>query len=142
MLEFNCTNAIFLPVVYWLVFFSIVVHGLSIPLLNVIYKWLQVPVIHDHPVEILLLSENEPVPNNSVVDRQTHHVRVNNRFSCLSDHTNGSELGAHHQEELDTITMILRSSDRDRDRDACSLSPSPTKGSSRQVEQVAAGEMF
>lgn len=49
-------------VVYWLVFFSIVVHGLSIPVLNGIYKWLRVPVIYDHPVEILLLWKMSPSP--------------------------------------------------------------------------------
>lgn len=139
MLEFTFTNGISFVVVYWLVFFSIVVHGLSIPLLNIIYKWLRVPVIHDHPVEILLLSENEPVPNNSVVDQRTHHVTVNNRFSCISDHNIGSELDTHHQGELDSITMILRSSDHDED--AYSLSRTSTKGSSRQVKQATAGEM-
>lgn len=139
MLEFNFTNEISFLVVYWLVFFSIIVHGLSIPLLNVIYKWLRVPVIHDHPVEILMLSENEPVPNNSVVDQRTHHVTVNNRFSCIADHDIGSELGTHHQGELDTITMILRPGDHDQD--AYSLSRTSTKGSLRQVEQATAGEM-
>jgi hypothetical protein len=126
-------------VVYWLVFFSIVVHGLSIPVLNGIYKWLRVPVIYDHPVEILLLSENEPIPNNSVVDRQAHHVTVNNRFSCISNHTGGSELGSRHQGELDTVTMILRSSDQDRD--TCSLARSSTKGSSHQLEQATGREI-
>ncbi|KAJ5370086.1 uncharacterized protein N7496_006178 [Penicillium cataractarum] len=137
--EINDLTAAMIPVVYWLVFFSIVVHGLSIPVLNIIYKWLRVPVIHDHPVEILLLSENEPLPNNSVVNRQAHHVTVNNRFSCISNHTEGSELGNSHQEDSDTIRMILRSSNQGRD--TCSLARSSTKGSSRQVEQIEAGEM-
>ncbi|KAJ6088240.1 Cation/H+ exchanger [Penicillium sp. IBT 16267x] len=77
--EINRLTAAMIPVVYWLVFFSVVVHGLSVPFLNGIYKWLQVPAIRDHPVEILLLSENEPVPNN--VDRRVHSVILNNRFS-------------------------------------------------------------
>jgi sodium/hydrogen antiporter len=139
MLESNFTNANSFLVVYWLVFFSIVVHGLSIPLLNVIYKWLRIPVVHDHPVEILLLSENEPVPNNSVVDQRTHHVTVNNRFSRMSHHNIGPELGTHHPGELDTITVILRSGDHDRDD--YSLSRTSTKGSPRPVEQAVAGEM-
>lgn len=125
--------------VYWLVFFSIVVHGLSIPILNGIYKWLQVPVIHDHPVEISLLSENEPVPNNSVVNRQSQHVTVNNRFSCISRHTDGSELGICHHEESDTIMMILRPNGHEHC--ANSVARSSTKGSSRQLEQAAVREM-
>lgn len=139
MLESNSTNVNSFLVVYWLVFFSIVVHGLSIPLLNVIYKWLRVPVVHDHPVEILLLSENEPVPNNSVVDQRTHHVTVNNRFSRMSHHNIGPQLGTRHLGELDTITVILRSGDHDRDD--YSLSRTSTKGSPRPVEQATAGEM-
>ena len=139
MLESNFTNANSFLVVYWLVFFSVVVHGLSVPLLNVIYKWLRVPVVYDHPVEILLLSENEPVPNNSVVDQRTHHVTVNNRFSCISHHDIGPELGTRHPGELDAITVILRSSEDNRD--AYSLSPTSTKGSPRQAEQATAGEM-
>lgn len=125
--------------VYWLVFFSIVVHGLSIPVLNAIYKWLQVPVIHDHPVEILLLSENEPVPNNSVVNRQSQHVTVNNRFSCISSHTDGSELGISHREDSDTVMMNLRPNGLDHC--ANSVARSSTKGSSCQLEQVDAREM-
>lgn len=125
--------------VYWLVFFSIVVHGLSIPVLNGIYKWLQVPVIHDHPVEILLLSENEPVPNNSVVNRHSRHVTVNNRFSCISSHNDGSELGICHHGESDTIMTILRPSGHDHCGN--SVARSSTRGSPRQLEQVVAREM-
>ncbi|KAJ5880484.1 uncharacterized protein N7473_011537 [Penicillium subrubescens] len=136
--EMNYLTAAMIPVVYWLVFFSIVVHGLSIPVLNAIYQWLQVPVIHDHPVEILLLSENEPVPNNSVVNRQSQHVTVNNRFSCISSHTDGSELGIY-REESDTVMMILRPNGLDHC--ANSVARSSSKGSSRQLEQVDAREM-
>ncbi|KAL4764128.1 putative plasma membrane antiporter [Aspergillus foveolatus] len=57
------------------------VHGLSVPILYVIYKALRVPKVHDHPVEVVLLSKNEPLPNNSTVDRQRHSVLVNNQFS-------------------------------------------------------------
>ncbi|KAL3437332.1 Sodium/hydrogen exchanger family-domain-containing protein [Aspergillus tetrazonus] len=57
------------------------VHGLSVPILYVIYKTLRVPKVHDHPVEVVLLSKNEPLPNNSTVDRQRHSVLVNNQFS-------------------------------------------------------------
>ncbi|KAJ5609864.1 Cation/H+ exchanger [Penicillium herquei] len=105
--EINNLTATMIPVVYWLVFFSIVVHGLSIPVLNCIYKWLRVPVIRDHPVEVILLSKNEPVPNNSVVDRPGHSIILNNRFSRISDHTDEVPEVIHGQDEPDT--MMLRS---------------------------------
>ncbi|KAL4989918.1 Sodium/hydrogen exchanger family-domain-containing protein [Aspergillus falconensis] len=57
------------------------VHGLSVPTLYVFYKALKVPKVHEHPVELVLLSKNEPSPNNSTVDRQRHSILVNNRFS-------------------------------------------------------------
>jgi len=93
-----------LTVVYWLVCFSIVVHGLSIPVLNCIYKLLRVPVICDHPVEVQLLSENEPVPNNSVVNRRGHSMVLNNRFSRVSEEIEHS-LPSHQHEEPDTIML-------------------------------------
>ncbi|KAL4804527.1 Sodium/hydrogen exchanger family-domain-containing protein [Aspergillus unguis] len=79
--EINNLTAAMRPVVYWLVFFSIIVHGLSVPILNMFYKALRVPKVCDDPVHVVLLSENEPLPNNSVVDRQRHSVLINNRFS-------------------------------------------------------------
>lgn len=127
------------PVVYWLVFFSIVIHGLSIPVLNAIYKWLQVPIIRDHPVEIQLLSENEPIPNNSVVNQQARHVTVNNRFSCISGLTGGLGLDDPPQAQSDMITMILRSSGQYKYPH--SLAGSSTKGLSHQDEQVSAREV-
>ncbi|KAJ5689822.1 Cation/H+ exchanger, partial [Penicillium macrosclerotiorum] len=135
--EINHLTAAMIPVVYWLVFFSIIVHGLSIPVLNSIYEWLRVPAIRDNPVEILLLSENEPVPNNSVVDRQTHSVTVNNRFSCVSHHTNGSTVSCSVPEE--PSAMMLRSSGQNHY--SASLARTSTKGSTCQAEQTAAREV-
>ncbi|KAL4734871.1 Sodium/hydrogen exchanger family-domain-containing protein [Aspergillus similis] len=68
--EINCLTAAMRPV-----------HGLSVPILYVIYKALRVPRVHDRPVEVVVLSKNEPLPNNSTVGRQRHSVLVNNRFS-------------------------------------------------------------
>lgn len=68
-------------VVYWLVFFSIIVHGLSVPALNGLFKLFKVTPIHDDPVEVILLSSNEPLPKNSTAGPQRHSVIVNNRFS-------------------------------------------------------------
>ncbi|KAJ6016658.1 Cation/H+ exchanger [Penicillium sp. IBT 35674x] len=123
--EINRLTAAMIPVVYWLVFFSIVVHGLSIPVLNGIYKWLQVPTIRDHPVEVMLLSENEPIPNNSVVDRRVHSVILNNRFS------RNLTMESNEQDEPDTI--ILRSREQE---DYAESSRSSLKGSLHQVEQA------
>jgi sodium/hydrogen antiporter len=43
-----------IPVVYWLVLFSIVWHGLSIPALNAFYGWKGVEPVQDEdgPVEV------------------------------------------------------------------------------------------
>ncbi|KAL4909000.1 hypothetical protein BDW74DRAFT_187430 [Aspergillus multicolor] len=78
--EINNLTAAMRPVVYWLVLFSVIVHGLSVPILYMFYKTMKVRKVHDLPVEVILLSENEPLPNNSTVDRQRHSVLVNNRF--------------------------------------------------------------
>ncbi|KAL6232719.1 hypothetical protein BDW75DRAFT_242681 [Aspergillus navahoensis] len=79
--EINHLTAAMRPVVYWLVLFSIIVHGLSVPILYIFYKALRVPKVHDHPVAVVLLSKNEPLPNNSTVVRQRNSVLVHNRFS-------------------------------------------------------------
>lgn len=115
-------------VVYWLVCFSIIVHGISIPALNCIYKFLRVPVIRDHPVEVQLLSENEPVPNNSVVNRRGHSMILNNRFSRVSEESGNSLSSNHRHEEPDTI--MLRPSSQ---LYGGSLERTSTKGSSHQV---------
>lgn len=124
--EINHLTAAMIPVVYWLVFFSIVVHGLSVPVLNGIYQWLRVATVKDHPVEVLLLSENEPVPNNSLVDHQRHSVMVNNRFSCISSQSHPDPM----HEEPDTIRL------RSSQNYAVSLERASTKESSHRVEQI------
>lgn len=84
--EENNLTAVMVPVVYWLVFFSIVVHGLSIPILNVFLKWRGVKPIEDEhgPVEMDMLSHRSSIPKNSL-RRMSHDRRpsmvVRNRFS-------------------------------------------------------------
>ncbi|EKV11592.1 Plasma membrane antiporter, putative [Penicillium digitatum PHI26] len=129
--EINNLTAAMIPVVYWLVFFSIVIHGLSIPVLNCFYKWLQVPTVRDHPVEIILLSENEPVPNNSVVNRRDHSVILNNRFSCASNQRPYSD--PEDQDCRGTDMMMPRSGETSS---RGSLDRASTKGSSRELEQT------
>ncbi|KAI5459190.1 Sodium/hydrogen exchanger family-domain-containing protein [Mariannaea sp. PMI_226] len=53
------------PVVYWLVFFSIVVHGLSIPALDLLYRYLGVKPIHDDAIEVWRCSVREALPANA-----------------------------------------------------------------------------
>lgn len=68
------------PVVYWLVLFSVVVHGLSIPGLNLVYKCMGVKPIKDDAVEVRRASTLAPTPANAVVGGQDRFV-VYNRFS-------------------------------------------------------------
>ncbi|OKL56191.1 hypothetical protein UA08_08441 [Talaromyces atroroseus] len=79
--EINTLTSAMIPVVYWLVFFSVIVHGLSVPILHMIYKWRKVPIVHDNPIEVVLLSNNEPLPANSTALPQRHSAILNNRFS-------------------------------------------------------------
>jgi hypothetical protein len=70
------------PVVYFLVLFSIVVHGLSIPALELIYRWQNVePIVEMDPVTTHRLSVSQPLPNNAHVDPRHGSVVRHNRFS-------------------------------------------------------------
>ncbi|KAF2740503.1 Na(+)/H(+) antiporter 1 [Polyplosphaeria fusca] len=70
------------PVVYFLVLFSIVVHTLSIPVLDCIYRWRNIPTItEENPVEIHHLASTEALPNNAYVDPKRKTIVVHNRFS-------------------------------------------------------------
>lgn len=68
------------PVVYFLVLFSIVFHGLSIPGLNLIYKYTGVQPINEDAVEIRRVSMMAAPPANAVVGGRDRFVAYN-RFS-------------------------------------------------------------
>ena len=69
------------PIVYFLVLFSIVVHGLSIPALELIYRWRGVqPIMELAPSMERRRSMSEALPPNSHVGRCGSVVR-HNRFS-------------------------------------------------------------
>ena len=73
---------VMIPVVYFLVVFSIVVHGLSIPALNLIYRYMGVKPIHTDAVPIRRLSTRVPTPVNAEVDTENAERFVAyNRFS-------------------------------------------------------------
>lgn len=70
------------PVVYFLVLFSIVVHGLSIPALELIYRWQNVqPIVEMDPVTVRRLSVSDALPNNAHFDPRSGSVVQHNRFS-------------------------------------------------------------
>ncbi|KAI8718585.1 Na-H-Exchanger domain-containing protein [Fusarium sp. LHS14.1] len=68
------------PVIYWLVFFSIVVHGLSIPALNLIYRRLGVKPIQEDAVEIRRKSLLVATPANAITGDLDTFIAYN-RFS-------------------------------------------------------------
>ncbi|KAF1984983.1 hypothetical protein K402DRAFT_413453 [Aulographum hederae CBS 113979] len=74
-------TAAMVPVVYWLVLFSIIFHGLSIPALDAFYRWRGVqPLVDEEPVSKMMASSTDALPNNSFVDRRGSIIQ-NNRFS-------------------------------------------------------------
>jgi len=78
------------PVVYFLVLFSIVVHGLSIPALELIYRWRDVkPIVELEPSMVRRRSVSEPLPPNSHVDPRYGSVVRHNRFSRVINREDG-----------------------------------------------------
>lgn len=117
--ETNLVKAM-IPVVYWLVLFSILWHGLSIPALNLIYEYAGVKPVEDEdgPVEITHLSEKDPLPTNAVAgsqDPRRRSVLVNNRFS-RSYNTADMDLNAvdenrRHTQRWDSVQIKLEDKD-------------------------------
>lgn len=68
------------PIVYFLVLFSIVVHGLSIPALSIIYSYMNVKPIQEDGVEIRRASMQAPRPHNAAQTGDKTFI-VYNRFS-------------------------------------------------------------
>ncbi|KAI5919417.1 Sodium/hydrogen exchanger family-domain-containing protein [Camillea tinctor] len=75
------------PVVYFLVLFSIVVHGLSIPLLSVLYWWRGVQPITDDAVQIRRGSLYEPTPANGFAGDCDTFIAFNRFFRPLASLT-------------------------------------------------------
>lgn len=68
------------PVVMWLVLFSIVVHGLSIPALDIIYRYSGVKPIQDDAVEVKRKSMRVVTPVNAIEGDKETFIAFN-RFS-------------------------------------------------------------
>jgi hypothetical protein len=80
------------PVVYFLVLFSILVHGLSIPALELIYRWRGVkPIVEMEPSLVRRRSISEPLPPNSHVDPRCGSVVRHNRFSRVISREDGND---------------------------------------------------
>ncbi|KAF4541530.1 Cation/H+ exchanger [Lasiodiplodia theobromae] len=58
------------PTVYWMVFFSIVVHGISVPIIHLVYKYLSVPTIQEGTSETLPFSRRASLSDKNVVERR------------------------------------------------------------------------
>ncbi|KAK0623859.1 Cation/H+ exchanger [Immersiella caudata] len=78
--ETNLVRAM-VPCVYFLVLFSIVVHGLSIPALNAVYDWYGVQPITEDAVEIRRKSMRVPTPVNASTISDPEIFIAYNRFS-------------------------------------------------------------
>ncbi|KAG8666618.1 hypothetical protein FPOAC2_11734 [Fusarium poae] len=68
------------PTVYWLVLFSIVIHGLSIPILNIIYHFAGKEMIKEDAVEVHRASIRVATPNNAIAGDKDTFIAFN-RFS-------------------------------------------------------------
>jgi hypothetical protein len=92
------------PVVYWLVFFSIVFPGLSIPALDAFYRWKSVqPIIEENPAEISVLSDNDALPANSYANPKRKSVILHNRFSRPVSGMGPESYRWHSNETLATL---------------------------------------
>ncbi|KAH6961724.1 Sodium/hydrogen exchanger family protein [Ilyonectria sp. MPI-CAGE-AT-0026] len=104
------------PVVYFLVLFSIAVHGLSIPALSIIYSYMNVKPIQEDGVEIRRMSMQAPRPHNAAQTGDKTFI-VFNRFSqqvmqsydlptnepmAVSDTKSNDSRFSHESDELET----------------------------------------
>lgn len=77
--ETNLVRAM-IPCVYWLVLFSIVVHGLSIPALNLFYVYTNVEPIQEDAIEMNRRSMSVATPANAMISDEGTFIAYN-RFS-------------------------------------------------------------
>ncbi|KAF4342112.1 plasma membrane antiporter [Fusarium beomiforme] len=70
------------PTVYWLVLFSIIVHGLSIPALNIFYHYTGNEAIREDPVELRRVSLRVATPPIAVAGDKDTFIAYN----CFSRH--------------------------------------------------------
>ncbi|KAK8063715.1 hypothetical protein PG996_008367 [Apiospora saccharicola] len=129
--EANLLKAL-VPCVYFLVLFSMVVHGLSIPALDALYRWYRVAPVADDAVQLQRKSVYVPAPVNAVPDSSDDNFFVAyNRFSRpVLNHRrtvffNGQPLGQ--------LPLV-------RERDVRTLSTISSEGSIEDVSMDAMDE--
>lgn len=100
-----------IPIVYFLVIFSIVVHGLSIPALDAFYRYKKIPPISEaEPAEVRALSVHEALPNNASISTKRNSIYVHNRFSRPVSTGPGPELYRWNSQARDSDVTYRASS--------------------------------
>ena len=106
-----------IPVVYWLVIFSIVIHGLSIPALDAFYRYKKIPPISEaEPAEIRVLSDHQVLPNNARHNPKRNSVILHNRFSRPVSTGSGPELYRWHKRDSEATVDSYRQEEAHGDR--------------------------
>ncbi|RBA20992.1 hypothetical protein FPRO05_08439 [Fusarium proliferatum] len=88
------------PVVYFLVLFSIIVHGLSIPALNIFYHYTGKAPIQDDAVELRRISVRVATPPNAIAGDKDTFIAYN-RFSR---HVDPSAIGLPSNRSVDSLS--------------------------------------
>ncbi|CAA9960606.1 Na antiporter 1 [Pyrenophora teres f. maculata] len=128
--------AAMVPVVYFLVIFSIVVHGLSIPALDAYYRYTNVqPITEDEPAEIRARSIHEALPNNASIDRKRNSVYVHNRFSRPVSTGAGPELYRWNNQ-------TARDPARDSDATFGSTTPTDSESYAEKLHAIQLAEKY
>ncbi|KAH8173586.1 sodium/hydrogen exchanger family protein [Sarocladium implicatum] len=109
---------VMIPVVYWLVLFSIVVHGLSIPALNIIYGYMGVEPISEDAVSVRRKSINVPTPSNAMLGDEENFIAYNRFSRPVYNVADLPQVRSRRQsivaEQLDRRSMSRRSMSRSR----------------------------
>ncbi|KAI2627557.1 Na(+)/H(+) antiporter 1 [Hypoxylon sp. NC1633] len=93
------------PVVYFLVFFSIVVHGLSIPILSTIYKFCKVRPITEDAVELRRRSIYVPTPANAFSGDRDTFIAYNRFFRPLVNIANLPVVRSRNQSDSESVSI-------------------------------------
>lgn len=97
------------PVVYWLVLFSIVVHGLSIPALDIIYRYMGVQPIQEDSTLVRRSSIHVATPPNAVEGDKENFVAYNRFSRPVFDEANLPRGGSpEYQDDIALLKMEAR----------------------------------
>ncbi|KAK1753659.1 Cation/H+ exchanger [Echria macrotheca] len=99
---------VMIPVVYWLVLFSIVVHGLSIPALDAIYRYYGVKPITEDATELRRMSMRVPTPVNATVGDSQTFIAYNRFSRPVFNNADLPPVGGAYPYPIDEKTRIER----------------------------------